>query len=82
MGNHLWCGFGDDRHSVNPKILILILLLSGCASGPQIGDWDSCHGKANPEDMALIRHWEDQLESGDITISEFRFLVDGRIQAR
>lgn len=62
------------------RALILILFLSGCVSGPQIADWNACHGKATSEDVALIQHWTEQLETGQLTLSEFRFLVDGRLE--
>lgn len=58
------------------KLFILSLALSGCCT-PSINRWG--HAPIG-SDVALIKHWTDELEKGDITLDEFKFLVIGRVE--
>jgi hypothetical protein len=62
---------------------IIALILSGCASCPEVyrQAQDSCM-RHRAEDSMLVEWWGRELVNGELTYDEYKFLVQGRLEAR
>jgi len=60
------------------KVTFIVGLIgfAGCANVPQN---QYAYSRCSSEDAVLINHWVDELEAGEITVDDFKFLVRGRV---